>query len=532
MKRYACVATIILLGLLLLTLFNNINSQAATLAWKYQTIDTNIDANAILKFDFVLDSAGYPHAVYNTGHLGKIDLMYAVWTGSSWRVQTVDSNLSEQTGVLFILDSFGNPHICYFDDENNVLKYASWTGSNWNIQTINENGIEVVHLFMLDSKGNPKIYFEEWNNYENLEKYALWTGSKWIIQPSDTNNFHPRVLDSKGNAHTIYWANGLIYSSWNGKEWSTSVVDPTPKHSGDLSVDLKFDSNDRPHIVYNSDSGLKYAVFTGSYWLILPVDTSESLHDPNLVLDSKGNPQISYYYSQEYPINVGTTHEDSVILWSSIKYANFTNSRWVIQTVDKIENMSISSMSFILDSKGNPFISYTSGNYYHTYPSYRTPGDLRYASWNGTDLSVQTIEFGGVWKCILQLDSNSNPILCYFNGAGELVIAYLGNLPSAPIRTFNPVNPEYYAVIIVIAIGIVILALLLLKKRHSIKPKNNSLQLHRASKLEAHLRVNSLVVDQKIWQCCLLFVPQSACKTFLWQNPKRSCLRYLLVDDV
>jgi hypothetical protein len=474
MKRTACVATLLLI-LLLPTLFTITNTQATTSEWKYQTLDTKLDFYAISNFHFVLDSAGYPHIIYFNEHFGSMqeDLMYSFWTGASWKVQTVDSNLSKQTHASFILDSNGIPHICYFDDEKDVLKYASWAGSNWNIQTINEKGIETVYFFMLDSKGNPKIYFEEWNNYENLEKYALWTGSKWVIQPSDTNNFHPRILDSKGNAHTIYWsADGLIYSSWNGKEWSTSVVDPTPKHSGDPSCDLKFDSNDCPHIVYNSGSILKYAVFKGSYWLILPVDTSGSLYDPILALDSNGTPQISYIYSQEYPINLGTNHEDRVILWSSIKYANFTNSRWVTQTVDKIENMSISSMSFILDSKENPFISYTSGKYYSGYPSYRTPGDLRCASWNGTDLNVQTIEFGGVWDCILQLDSNKNPIMCYSNNAGKLVIAYLGDLPTAPIRTFNPVNPEYYAAITIASIGIVTLAyLLFLRKKRFEKSK-------------------------------------------------------------
>jgi hypothetical protein len=468
MKRYASLTTVFLLGLLLFTLFNNTNVQASTSEWKYQTID----ANTVSKYYFVLDSTGYPHAVYSTGKLGMMDLRYAVWTGSSWRVQTVDSNLTGLRFVTVILDSTGNPHICYFNDENGLLKYASWTGSNWKIQTVNENGIESVHLFMLDSKGNPKIYFTEWNNYENFMKYALWTGSKWNIQPSDINGFGPSVLDAKGNLHVVYPSdNGLMYSSWNGKEWSTSVVD----QNGGAPRDLKLDSNDNPHILYGTTSGLIYAVFTGSYWLIQTVDISDDLAFASLDLDSNRNPQVSYEYTQGK--NIQNRYE--VILWSSIKYANFTNSQWVIQTIDKIENMSISSMSLLLDSKGNPCISYSSGVWYQ---NYRTPGDLRYASWNGTGFSVQKIALS-VWGCTLQLDSNDNPIMCYLDGGGELVIAYLGNLPSAPTRTFNPVNPEYYAVVIVISIGIVILALLLLKKWRSGKSKINSLQLQKASKL-------------------------------------------------
>jgi hypothetical protein len=69
-----------------------------------------------------LDSADRPHISY-LDYTNK-DLKYAAWNGSSWDIQTVDSDGDVGEFTSLALDSSDRPHISYFDDTNRDLKYA------------------------------------------------------------------------------------------------------------------------------------------------------------------------------------------------------------------------------------------------------------------------------------------------------------------------------------------------------------------------------------------------------------------------
>jgi hypothetical protein len=80
-----------------------------------------------------------------------------------WSIQTVDSTGGLDTSL--VLDASGNPHISYIAD--NILKYAVWTGSSWNIQTVDSTGAD--NSLVLDDSGNAHISYR---GNEGL-KYAV-----------------------------------------------------------------------------------------------------------------------------------------------------------------------------------------------------------------------------------------------------------------------------------------------------------------------------------------------------------------------
>ena len=69
------------------------------------------------------------------------------------------------------MDASGDPHIGYYDWDNEELKYAAWDGSDWAIEMVDSAGdVGEYSSLALDALGNPHISYYDYTN-ENL-KYA------------------------------------------------------------------------------------------------------------------------------------------------------------------------------------------------------------------------------------------------------------------------------------------------------------------------------------------------------------------------
>jgi hypothetical protein len=225
----------------------------------------------------------------------------------------------------------GNPHVAYTDGQ--VLKYAIWTGSSWSIQTVdNYSEIPFQLSLALDSNNTPYILYDltisipengvgysgnDLGAYYHLQnlKLAVYGNSSWNIQnvTSNAGGFGNMVLDSKGHPHLIYEVNypeitgtnnsTLVYASWTGSALKTQTV---VSHASLVNVGfLALDSHDYPHIAYiNGTEGysgiLMYASWTSRAWDIQTVDSNiialnnYATGPCYLALDSNGNPHISY----------------------------------------------------------------------------------------------------------------------------------------------------------------------------------------------------------------------------------------------
>ena len=114
-------------------------------------------------------------------------------------------------------------------------------------------------------------------------------------------------------------------------------------------------------------------------------------------LDSSDNPHISY--------NKGYTSK------GELRYAKWTGSEWVIQTVDSEFSSGFGEFSsIIIDSTDKPHISYKGAGY-----------QVRYAHWTGTSWDIEIIYPGPqtVDMTSLALDSAGGPHIIYFDRYNE-----------------------------------------------------------------------------------------------------------------
>jgi len=159
--------------------------------WRIETVDSEGYVGSFTSL--ALDDYVFPHISYNDSD-NRV-LKYARWDGAEWRIETVDSegDVGQYTYTSLELDSNDNPRISYgyflvwvgYD-----LKYASWDGSSWHIETVDSEGnVGSFSSLALDFSDNPHIsYCDEGNG--NL-KYARY----------EPNRFH---LLSPGKGDTIY----------------------------------------------------------------------------------------------------------------------------------------------------------------------------------------------------------------------------------------------------------------------------------------------------------------------------------------
>ncbi|UCG91170.1 MAG: Ig-like domain-containing protein [candidate division WOR-3 bacterium] len=265
-----------------------------------------------------------------------------------WAIATVDETGDVGQHSSLDLDSYGNPHICYFDKTNNYLRYTYFDGIMWHYDTVDMAGdVGEYCSIVLDSDNFPHISYYDKSN-EAL-KYAHFNGATWVIEYADpgpkVGTYTSIALNTAGIPYISYFDsdNDVLRMAFKlGDNWSVTIVDDQAR-VGEYS-DIALGTDNLPRISYYSDNlkQLKFATFNGTTWdREIPDQTEDVGKHTSLVLDNANNPSISY--------------QDFGNKW--LKVAKKTGTSWTINVVDNVGDVGeYSSIAF--DNSGTPVISY------------------------------------------------------------------------------------------------------------------------------------------------------------------------------
>lgn len=245
-----------------------------TASWEFETIDASGPSNGNWN-SMVLDSSGKLHISYRLGYDNTGGgLKYAKESATGWSTDVVEKKKGAGLwGTSIAIDASENPHIAYHDQLTGKLRYAYWTGSRWKIETVDEIDGGAVGEYCnlaLEADGTRHIAYRDVTN--GNVKYALWNPSteSWSLQTVDSStnvgNYLSMALDSGGNPHMSYRDNSnadLKYAYWTDSTWSIEIVESDVNVG--LGNSLTLDSSDNPHIAYRDDTNadLRYARKTG-----------------------------------------------------------------------------------------------------------------------------------------------------------------------------------------------------------------------------------------------------------------------------
>ena len=138
--------------------------------------------------NIVMDSEGHPHFLYTQSYQNSStvsSIMYASYDLTSWTTQTAVSEVNLGTIGQLVLDSNDNPHFTIGTSAGDTM-YAAYSGNTWKIQKL-PSDLEVGNL-ALDSNGNPHLLFRAYSpaRYSSELMYATATGTMDTTSSTET----------------------------------------------------------------------------------------------------------------------------------------------------------------------------------------------------------------------------------------------------------------------------------------------------------------------------------------------------------
>ncbi len=333
-------------------------------------------------------------------------------TLTGWFSQTVDGLTPESYGgdLSLALDGLDRPHLCYYREGAGLI-YAHLDGVEWLTETVDASGGGYIGAFCslaLDSSGRPHISYTA--NATKL-RYASYDGLTWQIETIDTAFteviYTSLVLDAADLPHIAYdraylLTSILMYASYNGSSWSTTIVDPDTQ-PWVRGVSLRLAPNGLPHIVYTATpSTMRHAYWDGAAWQIEQLAAGT---DASAAVDSAGTVHVAYRGNCP---NCTLMYDGTVV--------DTVGGDWEAG----------SRASLALDDREYPHIAYYDA----------AQGDLEYAYWDGARWYTETVAGRGDvgMSPSLALASMQIPRIGYIDvDRGELQYAWLEKGATPPI---------------------------------------------------------------------------------------------------
>jgi len=333
------------------------------------------------------------------------------------------------------LDSNGYPQISYMlEAMDGFVKHAAWNPSTNQFDTATASvGYFYGPLDLaLDQNNVPHMSYHDHTLTDQIHSYFMsgnWVNER-VMSPGHDGWDNSILIDGNNQPHTstidpsIFGGVGVEYAYFDGSQWNVEAIG-----SGGImyanATSLALDSRDRPNITYYDDrfTDLMYAVKDSGQWTIIAVDTDGDVgRYSSLQIDSADVLHVSYYHHLSESLGL-------------IKYAVRDSTEWTITTLDTLRNVSLSfarnMTSLVLDSNGRPRIAYSDQSV------------LKYATFTGSSWVNDTVVIDSNLAlgqlASLKLDVLDRPHIAYF--AVTSFPPLDGNVMYATQNTTSDVRP-------------------------------------------------------------------------------------------
>lgn len=245
-------------------------------SWDFEQVDTGGGMHCSLVIQPQLDQPRI--AYYNTTNH---DLRYAVRSSGSWSVQTVDAagNVGQYASLSHQEYTPYWPRIAYTKmnslepgqiETDHDLKYAAWNGSSWDIQTVDTQYVVGKHASLVVGAhyyNQPAIaYYRTWWSTTSGQVRHLVYATKNAGSPTwdfttldaDAGEFASLALDYAGNPRVAYMEyyypccephnTVLCYQRYDGSNWYKTRI--TISAGTGWYVSMALDTMSNPAIVH------------------------------------------------------------------------------------------------------------------------------------------------------------------------------------------------------------------------------------------------------------------------------------------
>lgn len=317
--------------------------------WAVELVDGGGDVESA---DLAYDPAGNPAITYATDYQVKFAHRYEGF----WVLEDIGA-ASGNNGISLAYDTSGNATVSYTNDG---LYFARRSGSTWVSELI--DGSDDIRnrpvSLAYDNSGNPAIsYCAGTNENKTVLKFAHYNGSSWVIEivvDAPWTRYISLAYDFDGYPVIAYMDRTghnrpkSIYfvklARRNGDSWDIETVDSMSDPYYGFWVDLAFDPDGLPSIVYcKSVVAVHFARYDGFSW------ESEWIGSgmyPSLAYNSSGTAFVSYYDLIDA--------EPSVL---KVAQRNAVSGEWETEIADWVSN--VTSTDIAIDPAGNPAVRYT-----------------------------------------------------------------------------------------------------------------------------------------------------------------------------
>ncbi len=187
---------------------------------------------------------------------------------------TVDTHNNFQSASL-AFDSCSIPHLCYYDDNNGLLKYAVRDGNSWTIQEVNSVGDVSSYIWgatsiAIDSNDVPHISYYNFTNFSlNYANKLLGFWKSWTVDANNNPGKQNSIaIDSNDTAHISYTVripgddDKVIIKYAAFQELGFQIETVTDFNGVRAFLSLALDDSDKPHIAFDvpDSQTIEYAV--------------------------------------------------------------------------------------------------------------------------------------------------------------------------------------------------------------------------------------------------------------------------------